>query len=447
MISRRHFLQLGARSAAVLAGGAGLLHLTRMSAFAQTGTGYRALVCLFLHGGNDGNNTVVPMSTSAYADYARARGPLALAQSSLVPITSATGEVYGLHPQLAGLDALFLQRRLAVVANVGTMVRPLTRDEYRGRTAPVPLNLFSHLDQQMAWHTASPGQRIATGWAGRVADRVGTGSAFPTVVSVAGNAAFGIGAATTHATIVPGMAPGLVGVDASNGTQARLRSFHDLLTLDSGSVLVRTANDTTREGLRQADLLKAALATGTALSTPFPQTRLGQQLEEIAKVIRVRQELGATRQIFFCSLNGFDTHVGQLPAHASVLTQLRQAMSAFYAATVELGVEDHVTTFTQSEFGRTLQPTSATGSDHAWGSHHLVMGGAVRGGDIYGEFPALAAGGPDDVGDRGVWLPSASLDQYGATFASWLGVASADLPSIFPNIGNFANTNIGFLNA
>ncbi len=448
MISRRHFLQLGARSAAVLAGGAGLLHLTRMSAFAQSAPGYRALVCIFLHGGNDGNNTVVPMAASSYADYARARGPLALVQRSLVPISSPGGEVYGLHPQLAGLNQLFEQRHLAIVANVGTMVRPLTREDYQGQTAPVPLNLFSHLDQQMAWQTANPAERAGTGWGGRVADRVGAGSAFPTVVSVAGNATFGIGAATTHATIVPGAAPGLVGVDNSaDGTQARVRSFHDLLTLNSGSVLVSAVNETTREGLRQAEMLKAALASGTSLSTPFPQSSLGQQLAEVAKVIKVRQELGATRQIFFCSLNGFDTHIGQLQGHANALTQLRQAMSAFYAATLELGVDDQVTTFTQSEFGRTLQPTSAIGSDHAWGSHHLVMGGAVRGGDIYGTFPTLVTGGPDDVGTSGVWLPTLSLDQYGATFASWLGVAPADLPGVFPNIGNFASSNLGFLNA
>jgi uncharacterized protein (DUF1501 family) len=447
MISRRHFLQLGARSAAALAGGAGLLHLTRMSALAQAATGYRALVCVFLHGGNDGNNTIVPVSGGAYADYARARGPLALTEGSLVPISAPGGEVYGLHPQLAGLDELFEQGHLAVVANVGTLVRPLTRDEYLGNTAPVPLNLFSHLDQQLAWQTGDPAERGATGWGGRVADRIAPGNAFPAVVSVAGNAAFGIGAATTHATIVPGFPPGLVGVDGSDGTAARLRSFHDLLALESGSVLVNAANATTREGLRQAELLKAALSGETPPSTPFPQSQIGQQLAEVAKVIKVREELGATRQIFFCSLGGFDTHVGQLQAQANALTQLRQAMTAFYAATIELGVDDQVTTFTQSEFGRTLQPTSATGSDHAWGSHHVVMGGAVRGGAIYGTFPTLAATGPDDVGTRGVWLPTSSLDQYGATFASWLGVAAADLPGVFPNIGNFAISDLGFLKA
>jgi uncharacterized protein (DUF1501 family) len=299
----------------------------------------------------------------------------------------------------------------------------------------------------MAWQTAAPTNPGSTGWGGRLADHIGADTAFPTVVSVAGNAAFGIGATTTLATIVPGMDIGLAGVDPTRGTEARVRSFQDLLTLDSGSVLVRALNDTTREGLRQAEVLKAALAGMTRLRTPFPESPLGQQLAEVAKVIKVRQELGATRQIFFCSLNGFDTHVGQLQTHASLLTQLRQAMTAFYAATVELEVDDQVTTFTQSEFGRTLQPTSATGTDHAWGSHHLVMGGAVRGGEIYGTFPALAMGGPDDVSTRGVWLPTSSLDQYGATFASWFGVAPADLPGVFPNIGHFPTSSLGFLNA
>jgi uncharacterized protein (DUF1501 family) len=165
----------------------------------------------------------------------------------------------------------------------------------------------------------------------------------------------------------------------------------------------------------------------------------------VAKVINVRQELATGRQIFFCSLSGFDTHAGQLAHQDAALVHLDQALSAFYAATAEMGVNDHVTTFTQSEFGRTLQPTTGSGTDHAWGNHHLVMGGAVRGGDIYGEFPTLALGGPDDVGQRGVWLPTTSLDQYGATLASWLGVSAADMPLIFPNIGRFATGNLGFL--
>jgi uncharacterized protein (DUF1501 family) len=448
MISRRHFLKMSARSVAMLGSSASLLHLSRMNAFAQTSSDYRALVCVFLYGGNDGNNTIVPMATSAYQGYAKVRSALALNQSSLLPVTTPSGQAFGLHPRLVGLQGLFQQQRAAVVANVGMLVKPLVRDEYQLGTGPVPRNLFSHMDQQVAWQTAISAGNPTTGWGGRTADVVGTGQAsYPTLISVSGNALFGTGAASSPATIIPGIPAGLANPDSSDGATARLRSFGELLTFDSGTVLVRTASDTTREGLRQASLLNSALAARGSLSTPFPSSSLGQQLSEVAKVISVRQGLGAGRQIFFCSLNGFDSHVGQLAMQDSALLQLDQALSAFYAATQEMGVDRQVTTFTESEFGRTLQPTTGSGTDHAWGNHHIVMGGAVRGGDVYGQFPTLALGGPDDVSKRGVWLPTLSLDQYGATLASWFGVGANNMPAIFPNIGNFASTNLGFLEA
>jgi uncharacterized protein (DUF1501 family) len=449
MISRRDFLQISARSTAMLAGGAGLLHLGRINALAQTTSGYRAMVCVFLNGGNDGNNTIVPMATAAYQGYASARAGLALPQSGLLPVTTPSGVVYGLHPKLDGLRRLFEQQRVAVVANVGTLVRPLSREEYRLNTAPLPRNLFSHLDQQLAWQTAVPSGSVNTGWAGRVADRLSPSGplAFPSVVSVAGSAVFANGVTSMPATIIPGVALGLARPDTSAGSAARLQSFQELLALDGGAILVHAANERTSDGVRQAGLLNTALAARGTLSTVFPQTDLGQQLYEVAKVIQVRQQLGVSRQIFYCSLSGFDTHSGQLSAQENALSQLGQALAAFHDATLEIGVDRQVTTFTESEFGRTLQPTSGTGSDHAWGSHQLVMGGAVRGGDIYGEFPTLALGGPDDVSGRGVWLPSSSLDQYGATLASWFGVPSSDMPLVFPNIGNFPTTNLGFLEA
>jgi uncharacterized protein (DUF1501 family) len=448
MISRRHFLQLGARSVAALGGGASLLHLSRMNALAQGQSDYRALVCVFLFGGNDGNNTIVPMSTTAFQAYAKARSVMGLNQSSLLPIVTPAQTTYGLHPRLVGMRKLFQQQRLAVAANVGVLVRPTLRQEYQSSSAPIPSNLYSHMDQQIAWQTAVPVGHGTTGWGGRAADVLGgNGGIYPVSISVAGNAVFGTGSESIAATIMPGMPAGLANPENSAGSAARLQSFGDLLALDSGSVLVRTASETTREGVRQSNVLNAALRARPPAATVFPNTSLGQQFAEIAKVINVRQELGVSRQIFFCSLGGFDTHDAQIAQQDAALAQLDQAVMAFYNATLEMGVGEQVTTFTQSEFGRTLQPTSGGGTDHAWGNHHLIVGGAVRGGDIYGAFPILALGGPDDVGKRGVWLPSTSLDQYGATLASWLGVNAANMPAIFPNINNFATTNLGFLNA
>ena len=445
MISRRAFLQIGTRSV-VAAGGLGLLPLGRISAFAQTSSDYRALVCVFLNGGNDGHNLIVPMASGEYNSYAAARAGLALPQASLLPIAAHSGAMYGLHPQLKGMQSLFQQHRLGVVANVGTLVRPLTRDQYRQNAVPLPRNLFSHADQQLAWHRGASAGEVTTGWGGRVADRIGASggvTTFPTVVSVTPDSIFGTGSKSMPAVVFPGAAVGLT-EDGAPGSAARLQSFQELLKLDGGSVLVQAANNRTREGVRQANVLNAALSHRGPLSTAFPQSELGQQLAQVARVIHARQELGVGRQIFFCSIGGFDTHAGQLFQHDTALAQVGQALAAFYNATLEMGVESQVTTFTASEFGRTLQPTVLGGSDHGWGSHHLVMGGAVRGGDVYGQFPALALGGPDDSGNRGVLLPTSSLDQYGATLATWFGVAAADLPLVFPNITNFAATDLGF---
>jgi len=445
MISRRRLMRLGAGAAV---GGAIGLALPSLTALAQGG-GYRALVCLFLHGGNDGNNTIVPMASDAYDAYQRGRGLLALRQSSLLSITTPSGIAYGLHPQLTDLQRLFNERRLAVIANVGTLVRPTTRDEYQTRSAPLPRNLYSHSDQQRAWQTGLPNGSASTGWGGRTADVLSGGGAatFPALLSVAGQAAFGTGVVSTPATVTPGTAPGLAGVYGDAASLARVQAVESLLTLRDGSVLMSAANVTMREGLRQADTLNRALSSRSAPTTRFPSTGLGQQLAEIARVMNVRDELGLTRQVFFCSLGGFDTHFNQLINHASLMAELGKALAAFDDATREMGLAESVTTFTLSEFGRTLQPTTLLGTDHAWGSHQLVMGGGVHGGDVYGDFPVVALAGPDDVGSRGVWLPTSSLEQYGATLATWLGVSRSSLPDVFPNLGNFHTDNLGFLSA
>ena len=207
--------------------------------------------------------------------------------------------------------------------------------------------------------------------------------------------------------------------------------------------LVQSANKVRQDALTLNAMLKN-LSAGAPLATPFPQTDIGSQLQQVAQIIRLRQSTGMSRQVFFCSLGGFDTHSGQSWGQWDLLRQISAAMSAFYNATTEMGIADQVTTFTESDFGRTLQP-SGSGSDHGWGSHHLVMGGAVKGGDLYGAFPTLALGGPDDANTRGVLIPTTSVDQYGATMAKWFGVGPAAMPQVFPTIGNFSNADLGFL--
>jgi uncharacterized protein (DUF1501 family) len=330
---------------------------------------------------------------------------------------------------------------------VGTLVVPLTRAQYLAGNIALPENLFSHSDQQLQWQATSAAQN-GTGWGGRVADKIAWMNApatFPAFLSVAGNAMIGQGGDTTPATVIPGAPLNLTGFSNTTADNARQLALQQLLTLDTGAALVQQASTTMQQGLGDSAILQKAISGATALTTAFPKTSIGAQLQQIAQVIQARNELGMKRQIFFCSLGGFDTHTAQLNTQDTLFAQLDAAVAAFVSATAELGVENNVTTFTESDFARTLQPNTNGGTDHAWGSHHVVLGGAVQGGDVYGQFPELALGGPNDAGSAGRWIPTTALDQYGATLASWFGVVSTDLSYVFPNLANFPASNVGFL--
>jgi uncharacterized protein (DUF1501 family) len=423
--------------------------LSRVYAASRAEADYKALVCIFLYGGNDGNNLIVPIKTDAqgYGEYQKVRGTtLGLSQKDLGLVDVARGKgVYGLHPQLGPLREIYGQGKLAFVANVGTLIRPITKTEYQ-KGGPVPLNLFSHSDQQQQWQMASVPGAPHNGWAGRAADLIAAMNApstFPVGVSTAGNSLFLTGEQPV-ASIINGQL-GLDGSDGSPAENARDAAFQQILKFDSGMALIQKVNQVTADGLDAAHQLNAALLMGSPLNVPFPATGLGKQLEEVAKIIHVRKNLGVNRQIFYVSLGDFDTHSDAMARQNALLREVAAAMSAFYSATAEMGVERQVVTFTESEFGRTLQPSSGAGSDHAWGSHHMVMGAAIKAADVYGTFPTLALQGPEDVTGRGVWLPSISLEQYGATFASWFGVRDDALTKVFPNLENFTPRKLEFL--
>ena len=440
---------MGARSLGALGASACLGRLSRLYAASFSEADYKALVCIFLYGGNDGNNLIVPVTTDAqsYAEYQRVRGTtLGLPQNTLGLVHARGGkDVYGLHPQLGDLRGIYEQGKLAFVANVGTLTKPITKHEYQQGSA-VPVNLFSHSDQQQQWQMVSVPGSPHNGWAGRAADllaALNAPSTFPIGVSTAGNSLF-LSGDQPQASIINGQL-GLDGSDGSAAENARDAAFQQILKFDSGMALIQKVNRVTADGLDAARQLNAALSMGSPLKTAFPASNPGQQLQEAARIIHVRKNLGVNRQIFYVSFGDFDTHSDAMPRQNALLGELSAAMSAFYNATLEMGVQKQVVTFTESEFGRTLQPSSGAGSDHAWGSHHMVMGDAVKGGDLHGNFPVLALQGPEDVTGRGVWLPAISLEQYGATLASWFGVGDDSLVKVFPNLGNFTPRKLAFL--
>lgn len=447
-MSRRDFLRNTCCTAAAGMAAANFSRLGLINAMAQSSSDYKALVCVFLFGGNDANNLIVPLNATDYTNYARIRANLALAQGSLLPVTPpSVGLPFGFHPRFAELRSLFNSKQAAVLANVGTLIRPTTRAQFRARQVAVPDNLFSHSDQQQQMQTATLNKFAEVGWGGLVADKMQAiyGQSFPIMISLSGTTVFaeGLTARPIEASGDPTRA--LKGFSGSSEDNARQSALQSLLTFDTGLSLIQSASSVTSNALQDTKNLANALASGSALATAFPNSYLGGQLKQVAKIIQVRAALGLQRQIFFVSTGGFDTHSDQLPQQDSLFRDISQSMNAFYQATVEMGVAPQVTSFTMSDFGRTFQPDTTAGTDHAWGSHHLIVGGAVKGGDMYGTFPTLALSGPDDASDEGRWIPTTSLDQYGATLAQWFGVAAGDLPSIFPNLPNFSNPTLSFI--
>ena len=442
--TRRSFIRYASLAAAGNA--LGLRPFGALNALAQSSPGYKALVCVFLFGGNDANNTLIPFDTTGYGNYSSIRGDLALAQNSLLPLIPAPN--FALNPNLPDIQTLFNNKNAAFVANVGTLIQPLTRAKYLAGQA-APTNLFSHPDQQLEWQNAAQSAATPTGWAGRIADALGAtfnqGASIPMITSVAGDTLFCNGSSTSPVSISPG---NLGGASCSEGSEctARLASAQALLTLDSGLSLIQADDSITANAYAYAKTLASAVQSIAPLQTVFPASNsLAAQLKQIAQIIQVRAALGVQRQIFFASLGNFDTHSDQITLQNALLAAISPALAAFYNATVELNVASDVTTFTMSDFSRTFQPNSNKGSDHAWGSHHMVIGGAVKGGQIYGTYPTLALGGADDSGSNGRWVPSTASSQYAATLAQWFGVATADLPTILPSIGSFSTNNLGFV--
>jgi uncharacterized protein (DUF1501 family) len=431
----------------------------------QAATDYKALVCVFLNGGNDGNNMFV--SLDQYSSYVTARGvDLALPQDGLISVSPASGGSYGFHPNMPEMRSLFNAGRLAVLCNNGPLVEPLTKTTYQNGTGKKPLQLFSHSDQVGLFQTAIANTVSQTGWGGRLADKtlgLNGAATFPNNISINGVNLLLTGVETRQLAVADSgtsLANVLVLSNAPGASTAeinsRLASFTELRTLDNNFKLIKAASDT-RSSSIQTDTALGTVNPVLSTTFPTPSTSISRQLLQVARLIKASTDptagINMKRQIFFVQIGGFDTHSAQLTGQGTLLQQLSQAINAFFSATVELGLQDKITLFTMADFGRTLQPSGTgvaqVGSDHGWGNHQLIVGGAVQGGTLYGTYPTLALGGPNDTdggtSPRGRWIPTTSVEQYAATLATWYGLSSSDLTTVFPLIGRFASSNLGFL--
>ena len=461
-LKRRDFLRAGA---CLALGGAGvhtalgnlrLLEAATRAYGPKAFNDYKALVCVFLHGGNDALNTVVPYDTTGYQRYAQARATLAVPRASLLPLTPQSGGAASDGSQYAiqastgggdtvgatGLQQLFNAGRMAILGNVGTLVRPVTKADYVANRVQLPPQLFSHNDQQAYWQISAGG--TDTGWGGRIADLLydANPDAFIPMATSLNYDSLLLRAANGHQYVVGNDGPRRF---SYLEWSPEVRSAYLALNADNPQAhpFERSFAASFRRARENASAVEIALESAPPLQTAFPGNDLADQLRMVARMVQVREVLGLKRQIFFVAVGGFDHHDGLLDDHPVLLAQVAQALKAFYDATVELGVANSVTAFTASDFGRTLS-SNGDGSDHGWGAHHFAVGGAVRGGRFYGTMPVLQNDGPD-AAEGGRMIPTTAVEQYAATLARWFGVADGDLDLVFPNLRNFASRNLGFM--
>ena len=450
--SRRSFLQRAGLMSLASTATPWAISLAAMGeAAAATATDYKALVCVFLYGGNDYANTLIPFDQTSYDAQYGIRGNLAIDRSSLTTtvlnptIPLSNGRQYAVAPGLSPLVPLFDAGNMAVLLNVGTLVQPTTKLQFTNQSVPLPPKLFSHNDQQSYWQSSSP-EGASSGWGGRMGDLFasGNGNATFTSISVAGNAVFLSGKSAVQYQVTPTGSVPVTGIKSPLfGSAACSAVLQNVMTAPRTHLF---DNEYARVGKRSIDAndqLTSALS-GVTLGTVFPAgNSLADQLKMVSRLIAARGTLGAKRQVFFVSIGGFDTHDSLLKVHPGLMSNVGDAVAAFYKSTVELGVANQVTTFTASDFGRTLVSNN-DGSDHGWGSMHFVVGGSVKGKSFAGTPPVIANGGPDDVG-QGRLLPGLAVDQLGGTLANWFGVSSADQASILPNLSNYSLRDLGFL--
>ena len=469
--SRRHFLRTASMaSMAGLSVSPFLVELNSLVAMAQQSnpTDYRALVCVFLSGGNDGHGTVIATDAPSFSAFTTARSGapgLAYNQTDLLPIALKTpqgGRTFALNPHLGGVQNLFNAGRAAIIANTGTLVAPTTKAQIQANSVPLPASLYSHFDQTAAWQaiTASGGSAVHTGWGGAMADLISsmnTNSAF-TCISTAGIALFLSGQTSFQLNVTSAGAIPISGLaQPLFGQQAGSNALASILTADEKNLFAKEYEVVVnRSTAAQATLATSMLPAGVGgvpnppqyldpvMTNKLTNNNFATSMQTVARIIGGRSGLGVTRQIFYVVLGGFDTHDNQGPQIARLLTQLGSGLEYFDAVMTAAGLNNQVTTFTASDFGRTLTANS-DGTDHGWGSHHIVTGGAVLGQDMYGQYPVIGSNQANDTG-AGRLIPTTSVEQYAGTLARWFGLSDSQIKEVFPNFGNFGSSPyLGFM--
>ncbi len=453
-ISRREFLKRA--SALSFTGTAAPFALNLASigaASAQMAGGYRAVVCLFLFGGNDHTNTIVPYDQTEYDEYFNSRPDIALMRNALsatatAPVASQGGQSFAFHPALTSLNALYDNGNLAVMANVGPLIQPTTMAQYQNRSVPLPPKLFSHNDQQSVWQAnTAVGEGARRGWGGRMGDMLASQNGLPifTAVSAAGNTVFLSGENVLQYQMSTSGAISIRGISGSlYGSSSASSRYQQLIRRNSPHLFEDELGNVTARSIDSNALLSSSLPPASQFMTPIPSgNRLASQLNIVARMIFARGSLGTNRQVFFVSLGGFDNHDFLLDRHGNLMQTLDQAVAAFYAWLGEMSMESNVTLFTASDFGRTLT-SNGDGSDHGWGRITSRWETRYEVAISMAHFLKLPSIPPEDV-RQGNLLPSTSVDQYAATFARWLGVSDSSMPAVLPNIVNFSQRYVDFL--
>jgi uncharacterized protein (DUF1501 family) len=441
MLDRRGFLKFGAKTGLATAFMPLWMRLAGVEAYAQSASGYKAVVCISLLGGNDGNNMIVPMDTATYNEYANVRKTLALSEGSLLPVKTSAGGLYGFHPSLPNLTSIFSAGNASVIANVGPMDQPVTKQLLQQNPALLPQLFGSHPVGLAQWESATAESAPSSGWGGRIADHISSMSGLlPPVLSLSGVSTFTVGESVQSVSMTQASAGDLPLPPELLDPTITISSLDG----QSNNELVQRAAQMRASALQLQTILQQSQKAGSTIKTVFPTSTLGQDLQSIAQVINGRSVTEASRQLFYANVGNYDTHGAQAGTHAELLADLDSSLGAFVTALKEIGMFNDVLILTLSDFGRTMESNSSAGSDHAWGNHQFLIGGGLTGNRVIGQLPDFDIGGSQDYTGQGVWIPTIATQQIAANVATWLGLNTTQVSGIFPNLANFSATPVHF---